>query len=336
MATISIIVPVYNAEKTLHRCLDSIIAQTYTDWECILIDDGSKDNSPAICNEYAEKDSRFKVIHKENEGVANARNDGLYAANGEWVAFADSDDWMEDKMLETLVYETLHGFDIVMCDFYSQNEPGKEEYVTQKPKALDPVSVLEDFFEGNLIGTLWNKLIRKKCFESYDIHFPKNISFMEDIFVICLILLHNVKIGYVPKALYHYKNINTGKNLSSLMYQRNSTKDIDGLTYFIDYFEKEIKDKKVTVFLMNRKFFYKSIIWNKNYRNKKNFIYKYKEVNGIMVQSQKMPLSMKLALTKGYYLGALAFKISLIIKQIKGKGSFARILPICLLLWTRE
>lgn len=70
MATISIVVPVYNAEKTLHRCLDSIIAQTYTDWECILIDDGSKDNSPAICNEYAEKDSRFKVIHKEYLQVA--------------------------------------------------------------------------------------------------------------------------------------------------------------------------------------------------------------------------------------------------------------------------
>ena len=95
MPKISIIVPVYKVEKYLNRCLDSIIAQTYTDWECILIDDGSPDNSGKICDEYAEKNSRFVVIHQENTGSAEARNIALKNANGEYIICVDSDDWVE-------------------------------------------------------------------------------------------------------------------------------------------------------------------------------------------------------------------------------------------------
>ena len=94
---ISIIVPVYNAERYLHRCIDSILAQTFRDFELLLIDDGSKDNSGYICDEYAEKDERVKVWHKENGGVSSARNVGLDNARGEWVTFADSDDWLESN-----------------------------------------------------------------------------------------------------------------------------------------------------------------------------------------------------------------------------------------------
>ena len=98
---ISIIVPVYNTEKFLHRCIDSILAQSYTDFELLLIDDGSKDSSGTICDEYAEKDSRVRVFHKENGGVSSARNVGLDNAWGEWITFVDSDDYIEENFLKS-------------------------------------------------------------------------------------------------------------------------------------------------------------------------------------------------------------------------------------------
>ena len=120
---ISIIVPVYKVEKYLCRCLDSIVAQTFTDWECILIDDGSPDNSGKICDEYAEKDGRFRVIHQENAGVSAARNAGLDAARGEWIGFVDSDDWVESNMYEYLYNNALETkSDVVICGFVGQHK----------------------------------------------------------------------------------------------------------------------------------------------------------------------------------------------------------------------
>lgn len=99
---ISIIVPVYNVELYLRQCLDSILSQTFKDWECILIDDGSTDSSPSICDEYVSRDSRFKVAHKINEGLSSARNEALKLAKGEYIGFVDSDDWIEPEMYEVL------------------------------------------------------------------------------------------------------------------------------------------------------------------------------------------------------------------------------------------
>ena len=99
---ISVIVPVYNTEKYLRRCIDSVLAQTYQDFELLLIDDGSKDSSGAICDEYAAKDARVRVFHKENGGVSSARNLGLDNARGEWVTFVDSDDYIEKKLSQVL------------------------------------------------------------------------------------------------------------------------------------------------------------------------------------------------------------------------------------------
>lgn len=104
---ISIIVPVYNVEKYIRRCLDSIAGQTFTDWECICVDDGTPDASGKICDEYAQKDGRFVVIHKENGGVSSARNVGLDVAKGEYVTFCDSDDWVEKEMLEVFYNTAL-------------------------------------------------------------------------------------------------------------------------------------------------------------------------------------------------------------------------------------
>lgn len=113
---ISVIVPVYNAEKYLHRCIDSILNQTFPDFELLLIDDGSKDQSGEICDEYAKKDSRVKVFHKENGGVSSARNVGIDNAVGEYICFCDSDDWVEKTWLLSF-FERMCDNDMLITSF---------------------------------------------------------------------------------------------------------------------------------------------------------------------------------------------------------------------------
>jgi len=133
---ISIIVPVYNAELTLVRCVDSILNQTLTDFELLLVDDGSRDDSGRICDEYVKKDKRIRVFHKENGGVSSARNLGLSKAVGKWIAFADSDDWCDPLMYETLLSAAeTNGFDIQFCGFWIVSN-GKYYSCTPKSTAL--------------------------------------------------------------------------------------------------------------------------------------------------------------------------------------------------------
>ena len=114
---ISVIVPVYKVEKYLHRCVDSILVQTYTNLEIILVDDGSPDRCGAICDEYAAKDSRIRVIHQENGGLSAARNAGLDVCSGEYIAFVDSDDWLDPEMYAVMMAQVReYGCDVVMCD----------------------------------------------------------------------------------------------------------------------------------------------------------------------------------------------------------------------------
>lgn len=119
---ISIIVPVYKVENYLCRCLDSIMNQTFKNWECILVDDGSPDNSGRICDEYAEMDNRFKVFHQVNAGVSAARNKGLDEAQGKWIGFVDSDDWIEPEMYSFLYSNAIEkNADVVICGFVGQH-----------------------------------------------------------------------------------------------------------------------------------------------------------------------------------------------------------------------
>ena len=119
MPLFSIIVPVYNVEKYINKCIDSVLAQTFTDFELILVDDGSPDGCSAVCDDYAEKDSRIKVIHKQNEGLINARKSGLAIADGKYIGFVDGDDWIESDTYENFA-EMIKKYepDIVLSDFY--------------------------------------------------------------------------------------------------------------------------------------------------------------------------------------------------------------------------
>lgn len=200
---ISVIVPVYKAEHYLARCVDTLLAQTFDDFEVILVDDGSPDNSGAICDEYALKDKRVRVIHQPNAGVSMARQKGLDNARGEYVIHADPDDWVEPDMLKELYAKAKEeDADMVICDFYG-HYGGKVVYERQQPSSLDHNTVLCELFK-HLHGSCWNKLVRRICFLKFDIHFSEGVSFCEDLLINSTLLQHNIKVAYLPNAFYHY------------------------------------------------------------------------------------------------------------------------------------
>ena len=200
---ISVIVPVYKAEHYLARCVDTLLAQTFDDFEAILVDDGSPDNSGAICDEYALKDKRVRVIHQPNAGVSMARQKGLDNARGEYVIHADPDDWVEPDMLKELYAKAKEeDADMVICDFYAHYGE-KVVYERQQPSSLDHNTVLCDMFK-HLFGSCCNKLVRRVCFLKFDIHFSEGVSFCEDLLINSTLLRHNIKVAYLPNAFYHY------------------------------------------------------------------------------------------------------------------------------------
>lgn len=167
---ISIIIPVYNAEKYLRRCIESVLSQSFTDFELILVDDGSKDSSPQICDEYVAKDDRVRVIHKENGGVSAARNDGLDIAKGEYVTFIDSDDWVKKEYLQG--FYDKHSFDFVIGSFV--NEPsGKIRKINE---CIFIGNKLKDYIKKSYLsnGYPWGKLYNNKIIKNNNIRFKKN------------------------------------------------------------------------------------------------------------------------------------------------------------------
>ena len=161
---VSIIVPVYNTEKFLHRCIDSILTQTYTDFELLLIDDGSKDSSGSICDEYAEKDSRVRVFHKENGGVSSARNLGLDNAQGEWITFVDSDDYIEENYLKSfegnLDADLVVG-NMIICEV-GKSPRGINAHIV--PGKYSPIQiVLQGHLNTSPFLAPWGKMFRREC-----------------------------------------------------------------------------------------------------------------------------------------------------------------------------
>ena len=198
---LSIIVPVYDVERYLPKCIDSILAQTFTDFELILVEDGSPDNCPALCDAAAAKDARIRVIHQKNGGLSAARNAGLDAARGEWIGFVDSDDYIAPEMYEVL-YKAVQrtGADLALCDYAEVDETG----------ALCPpmhISLAEQVFTGrellknatdSTIQPAWNKLYRRDVFAQ--LRYPEG-KLNEDLSEVCLQIQKAV---VVPKALYYY------------------------------------------------------------------------------------------------------------------------------------
>ena len=236
MMKISIITPVYKAELFVSRLIDSVLAQTYKDFELILVDDGSPDKSGTICDNYAAKDARIKVIHKKNGGVSSARQAGLDAATGEYVIHADSDDWVAPNWLEELVKcaSTIHA-EMIVFDFYRvQND--KKRLIKQEPTSLQSRQVLRDIISGHLYACCWNKLISRKSIKYNCASFPINLNFGEDKCFLVSLLTKPISIAYVPKALYFY---DVTMNNESLVRQITISSMNDGF-FMVDFLEKEL------------------------------------------------------------------------------------------------
>lgn len=198
---ISIIVPVYQAEKYLRQCLDSIQQQTYLDWEAILVDDGSSDGSPAICDEYAKNDGRFKVVHQANSGSSKARDRGLKEAKGDWFAFVDADDFVDKKYLECMLQVAIDNQSDVVLSAYYVNQ-ATTLYYENKPSSLDPKKIILDTLYNKLHAGLWNKLFKSDIFSQ--ITFPP-YSYYEDMVVWIKSLYVCKKVAYCPIATYYYR-----------------------------------------------------------------------------------------------------------------------------------
>lgn len=223
---ISIIVPIYNVEKYLVPCLESIINQTYKNLEIILIDDGSTDSCPQICDEYALKDERIKVIHKKNGGSSEARNDGLQKITGDIIAFVDSDDLLSvdfyQKLLQTL---TENNADIVECGFSKFETHLELENLT--PPANKPTQIfkteiaLELLMKEDLKQVIWNKIYRKEVL--LDIMFPVG-KFIDDEYWTYKVFGNSQKIVRITDILYFYR-----QQEGSIMRRKYSLKRLDGL-----------------------------------------------------------------------------------------------------------
>lgn len=274
---ISIIVPVYKAEAYLHRCVDSILSQTFHSFEVLLIDDGSPDKSGEICDEYAMKDNRVRVFHKENGGVSSTRQYGIDNALGEYTIHVDPDDWIEFNMLEELYVKAKEDdADMVICDFYDEQK--KEQiYRKQEPSKLDHRTVFKELFQ-KLHCSCWNKLIRRTCYSRYNIRFPNEMNLWEDGYVMFSLTMNPIKISYLPKAFYHYDNFT---NCNSIV-RKPTVRDLESMKYLISYLEKKIDINLYYNDLYERKCHAKSLAFSLNIPYNE-FYSLYEEINNLFV-----------------------------------------------------
>ncbi len=226
---ISIIIPVYNVEKYIDRCLDSILNQSYENWECIIVNDGSSDNSAVICESYADRDKRFEVIHQKNAGVSSARNVGLEKVSGDVIIFVDSDDWLESDALETISINWDEKYDVIIYSFY--DALGKDDKTQRKFFENDWIDFGHDekynidllersmlttyqeckksFYSSSLLGKAYDA----KAIQRY--RFDEDIYLHEDTCFNIQFVRENRKVLYVNKPIYNYfLNMNSATTCS--------------------------------------------------------------------------------------------------------------------------
>ena len=233
---ISIIVPIYNVANNLHRCIDSILSQTYMELEVILVDDGSIDESATICDEYAIQSRLIKVIHKKNGGSASARNAGISVATGDYITFVDGDDWIENDGIEKMMLcaETTDS-DIVMADFTIEQSDGSCSVRKEGFCNPDATELMKAMMTGKLHGSNCNKIYRRSLIVANDIHFIDGADYTEDLaFNIKLLTLTN-KIVYLPIAYYHYCIYDNSMSHTQASPDMARRKDLQKVTNVTDF-----------------------------------------------------------------------------------------------------
>lgn len=222
---ISVIIPIYNVEAYLDKCVVSLIQQTYSHLEIILVDDGSPDSCPQICDDWAKKDSRIKVIHKQNGGLSDARNAGISVATGEWIVFIDSDDWIENDALEKMFQRSqTDQSDVVSCGvkWVKEDDTLINEVTVSQEEVLDTKSAMREIIvDGKLKQHVWNKLYMRSLVA--DIPFEKG-KYHEDVFWSYQVFGRAKKVSLMMESFYHYI-----QRSNSIMGESYSPKRLDAL-----------------------------------------------------------------------------------------------------------
>lgn len=279
MAEVSIIVPVYQVENYLRQCVDSILAQTFTDFELILVDDGSKDRSGQICDEYAEMDERVKVIHKENSGPSDTRNRGIEQAAGNYFMFVDSDDYIAPTMVECLYQSILkENADIAACNFlYSFEDDRNQDFSTNIQ--WEVVSGAEIFYNRKndrscgYWTVVWNKLYKSKVFGKLRFRAGK---YYEDEFWANDIYQMDIKMVTIPECLYYYR-----QHGNNSMKTTNSKKNLDIL---------EALQERIDIYLMDETHAaqaYRVLIYSLEYLEKSKRMITNREEKAKYLQAEK-------------------------------------------------
>lgn len=269
-AKYSIIVPIYNAEKYLEECLESIIRQTYKNFEVILIDDGSTDKSEDIYSKYVKNDQRFKKIKKDNEGVSSTRNLGLSKASGKYIIFVDSDDYCDKNMLEKIDQRLEEDIDIVSFGYFKKY---KNVVSKIKPGIIEKSEDYElSIYDGEeILGYLWNKVFSNEIIKSNKIRFNKDIHYSEDLIFVTEYFKFVKKFLIIEDCLYFYR---MRKNSSTFnFYNEKSITSLDAYEYLYNRCDDENIKRIIQHKYLKNYYRLKKIIKNKKiYNIREDFI----------------------------------------------------------------
>ena len=323
MNKVVVIVPVYNVENFLKRCLDSVINQTYKDIKCILVDDGSTDSSGFICDDYANKDNRITVLHKKNGGLSSARNFALdYHSknndNEQYIMFVDSDDWWAENAIEKLVNEMIFSDSDMICfNYIAVYKDNKYSFMnTTKDCNYTTMQIKEKILYDYWLNSVWDKFYKINLFDS--LRFCENINF-EDSEIMPKILLKANKIFCIKDYLYYYTRYNIGSILNNYINSKNffgiyygwkshlKAANILEIKHLINYCNKKIYGFALKSFVLN------SVDNNLSYENKTELLsYFEKNING----NFKFKISYKLFVKSALFCKIYAYVI-IVFNKIK-------------------
>lgn len=316
---ISVIVPIYNVEKYLDKCIGSIVNQTYINLEIILVDDGSPDNCPKLCDEWQKKDDRIKVIHKTNGGVSKARNIGIKSSNGEFIAFIDADDWIEKNYFSEMIKYMDDDVDVVGCAYNRVTKKKKQALSYFKGvKKLDNYEFLNTVLNlQSYFGFCHMKLYRKEII--YKTAFNEHLKVGEDgLFNLNIALTMN-KMIYIPMYLYNYR-ISSESTVKKFDYNY-ANKYLTAIKHTKKFIFENFKDKKIYQNYYNYAAFHILLIANNycfNKENKVNGINELKEVCNTkeFKEALKKCNYSNISLTRKICIFCLKHKLYLLIKLI--------------------
>lgn len=317
---VSVILPVYNTDKYLNGALESLTNQTFHDFELILVDDGSTDQTASICDEWASKDRRIKVIHQNNQGVSAARMAGMKVAKGEYFISCDADDWVEPNYIDELYKAAKkENADIIYCD-YDLVYADHRKVVVNKIDDLNRTTYLKAQLAGGMWGTFWNKMIRLSLLKEHDIWPIKGLQMWEDYVVTNRCAMYADKFAYCPKVLYHYNQTNTGamtkqkskKNYHDIMTAAETCIAELIKSGLIDNFKDDVDKMKI---------YAKSYLLIPPHCNLRKWLNTFSEVNNIVAEKENGTRRLAVLLSQRgfFHIAYLLINASWIVAKVGGK-----------------